>query len=92
MNDVVLKAEESGFAKRQFKIMYSVLDDKYYVKDLGDNRGTFVRLDKKTFVHQGNVFTFATYHIAVSYKMKQERDPEKRITLQIYDGNQQKEQ
>jgi len=91
MNDVVFTAEESGFGRRQFKIVYSIVDDKYFVKDLGDNKGTFVRLDKKVYVRQGNVFTFATYHIAVSFKMKHERDLDKRINIQIYEGDQQKE-
>lgn len=92
MNDVIFKAEESGFGKRQFKIVYSAQEDKYYIKDLGDNKGTFVRVDKQIPIHQGNIFTFGEFHIAISYKLKQESDPDKTITIKLYESDQLKSQ
>jgi len=85
MNDVVFQSNESGFGKKQFKIVYSVSEDKYYIKDLANIKGTFVRIDKKIPIHQGNIFTFGDHHIIIHYKLKQEKDPDSTIAIQLYE-------
>jgi hypothetical protein len=47
-NDIEFSVEDSGFGSRQFKITYSIDDDEYFIKDLCEGAGTFVRIDNKT--------------------------------------------
>ena len=51
-----------------------------------------MRIDEKVRVKQGNVFTLGNFHIVVNYKLKQEPDSNATIYIQLYDGNQAKEQ
>ena len=91
-NDYIFPAEDSGFGQKQFKIFYSVNEDQYYLKDLGDGSGTFIRVDTKIIVRQGYIVTFGNYHIVLNYKMSKDPDPDHTIYIQLIDGTQAKEQ
>lgn len=91
-NDYVFPAEESGFGQRQFKIFYSIDEDQYYLKDLGDGTGTFVRVDTQIVIRQGYIITFGNFHIVINYKLSKDPDPEYTIYVQLSDGIQTKEQ
>ena len=43
-------------------------------------------------VNHGNVFTFGNFHIIVNYKTIEDRDNDVTIYIQLYEGNQAKEQ
>ena len=92
MNDYTFPGKESGFSQNQFKIFYSISDGNYYIKDLGEGLGTFVRVDTEISVGQGYVFTFGSCHISISYKDNYENDPDKSIYIQTYDSNKAKDQ
>ena len=59
---------------------------------MGGGSGTFVRIDVIVHIKNGDVFTFGDYHVAVNCNSKKKHDPDKTISIQIYDGNQPKEQ
>ena len=67
-NDYVYLDDEAGISQKQFKIFYSVKDDQYYIKNLGDESGTFIRVDTKIIVKQGYMITFGKFHIVMNYK------------------------
>ena len=91
-NDVTFPISTSGFSQRQFKIFYSISDGNYYLKDVSEGTGTFVRIDSKINIKDGNVFTFGNCHISVNYKSNEESDSEKEINVQVYEGNKMKNQ
>eukprot|EP00826_Nyctotherus_ovalis_P036887 TRINITY_DN3313_c0_g6_i1.p2 TRINITY_DN3313_c0_g6~~TRINITY_DN3313_c0_g6_i1.p2 ORF type:complete len:113 (-),score=13.03 TRINITY_DN3313_c0_g6_i1:325-663(-) len=90
INDCTFSAAESGFSIRQFVIYYSVEQDKYFIKDLSDASGTFVKIDSQIRVKQGNVFSFGKFHIIVNYKASD--DPDFTLYIHVYNDCQAKEQ
>lgn len=45
MNDFIISNIDAGIGKRHLVIKYNLDDRNYYIRDLGDGSGTFVRLD-----------------------------------------------
>jgi len=60
--------KENGFSQQQFKIYYSSTTDQYFIKDLGYESGTFIRIDSKLNIKHGYILAFGRYHMAVSKK------------------------
>eukprot|EP00826_Nyctotherus_ovalis_P057088 TRINITY_DN7798_c0_g1_i1.p1 TRINITY_DN7798_c0_g1~~TRINITY_DN7798_c0_g1_i1.p1 ORF type:complete len:133 (-),score=14.08 TRINITY_DN7798_c0_g1_i1:346-744(-) len=83
-NDYVMSVEESGFSAKQFKIAYSLKEDKYYIQDLGHDSGTFIKIDKRLEIKQGYIITFGKYHIIMDYQT--ELNSRETMGLQIIDG------
>ena len=94
MNDCTFSEDDSGFKRNQFKIFYSVSDNKYYIKDMCNDNGTFIKVDIRIPIKQGHIFTFANFHMSMSYKFKDDpnSDPNKILHIQLYDGNEAKDQ
>ena len=44
-NDFVISSIDTGIGKRHMVIKYNLDNKSYYLRDLGDGSGTFVRLD-----------------------------------------------
>jgi len=88
----VFAVEESGFSQRQFKIFFSLEDKKYYIKDLCDTSGTFVRLDCRYAISSGNVFIFGNFSLKINYKSLQKTDPTATICIQVFEGDQPQKQ
>lgn len=44
-NDFVIDSTDTGIGKRHMVIKYGIDNKSYYLRDLGDGSGTFVRLD-----------------------------------------------
>lgn len=44
-NDFVISSMDTGIGKRHMVIKYNLDNKSYYLRDLGDGSGTFVRLD-----------------------------------------------
>jgi hypothetical protein len=44
-NDFVISSMDTGIGKRHMVIKYNIDNKSYYLRDLGDGSGTFVRLD-----------------------------------------------
>ena len=45
MNDFVISSVDTGIGKRHMVIKYSMDNKSYYLRDLGDGSGTFVKID-----------------------------------------------
>ena len=48
-------------------IKYNIDDRHYYMRDLGDGSGTFVRLDKPLELKNGFIISFGYSHMAVNF-------------------------
>ena len=57
----------SGIGKRHLVIKYSENDRRYYLRDLGDGSGTFVRVDnsKDLILKQGFIVSYGDSHMVV---------------------------
>lgn len=84
-NDIVLPDEEeqAGIGKRHFIIKYSPDYTNYYVRDLGDGNGTFVRIDTPLLLKHGFIISFGESHMVVSIFNE---DEESKIQLKFLDG------
>jgi pSer/pThr/pTyr-binding forkhead associated (FHA) protein len=82
-NDIVIPDDgESGLGRRHFIIKYSPDHMSYYLRDLGDGNGTFVRLDTPLLLKHGFIISFGDSHMVVSIF----KDDEPRIQLKFLDG------
>ena len=69
-----------------FKIYYSKEKDNYYLKDMGEGPGVFVRIDKPIILQQGAIISFGQHHLVFNFKMSKEIDKEYNITVQTVNG------
>ena len=51
VNDFVISNVDTGIGKRHMVIKYNMDNKSYYIRDLGDGSGTFVRLDVPLVIH-----------------------------------------
>ena len=58
-----------GIGKRHMVIKYQELDKKYYLRDLGDGSGTFIRVDnnKDLVLKHGFIVSFGDSHMVVQF-------------------------
>lgn len=71
INDILLPSEENGTGKRHFMIKFRkgiwYLDqNKYFIKDMGEGLGTFIRLDRPFKLQNLNIVSFGDSHMIVS--------------------------
>jgi len=50
LNDFIIPAEDSGIGSRHFIIRYDLSERDYFIKDLGEGSGTFVKVDRKLVI------------------------------------------
>ncbi len=79
-NDIVVPAEEQGVGARHLVIKYSVEAKSYYIKDLGEGTGTFVKIEAPLEVKHGYIISFGDSHLVVNLRLKG------RIQLRFLDG------
>ena len=72
MVETTAQAEEvitgsGGIGKRHMVIKYQELDRRYYLRDLGDGSGTFIRIDnyKDLVLKHGFIVSFGDSHMVV---------------------------
>lgn len=58
-----------GIGKRHMVIKYNEIDKKYYLRDLGDGSGTFVRIDnsRDLILKHGFIISFGDSHMVVQF-------------------------
>ena len=71
---------------RLFKLFFSKERDNYFLKDLGEGSGVFVKTEKRTKLHQGAIISFGQHHLVINYKLSKEVDHDKKINIQVIDG------
>jgi hypothetical protein len=64
LNDVVLPSEES-FGSRHFQIKFSIEQNSYFLKDLGEGTGTFIKVGKRFVLKNGHIVSFGENHMVI---------------------------
>lgn len=67
INDYIIPKEEAGFGKRHFLIKYDPENRKYFLKDIPEGSGTFIKIPQKMLLKQNNVISFGEYHFATIF-------------------------
>jgi len=81
-NDVLLSKEELGIGKVHMVIKYYTDASAYYIKDLGDGTGTFIRLDKPVALKHGFIISFGDSHMVVNLPNSERSEESARGDLQ----------
>jgi pSer/pThr/pTyr-binding forkhead associated (FHA) protein len=85
-NDIVLNQEDSNeIGKRHFCIKYNKGTTGYYLRDLGDGNGTFVRLDTPLLLKTGYIISFGDSHMFIQIVDDYAND-ESKIDIKFLDG------
>lgn len=80
LNDIVFHAEERGMGNRHLYIKYFLENKSYYIKDIGEGTGTFIRIDKSVLLQHGYIISYGDCHMFVSLF------PKNVIQLRYLDG------
>ena len=59
--------EEKGFGKRHFLIKYDPEQKKYFLKDLEEGTGTFIKIAPKWELRNNSVISFGETHFATIF-------------------------
>lgn len=70
-NDFVISSMDTGIGKRHMVIKYNLDNKNYYLRDLGDGSGTFVRLDVPLILKHGYIISFGDSHMVVQFVQEQ---------------------
>lgn len=74
-----------------FKIQFDFLSHKYYLKDMGDGYGTYIKIDnttikENTIINIGDSFLIFSYQIYTNYDKNNKENNHKTLFLKIYNG------
>jgi hypothetical protein len=61
-----MSQDDHGIGSRHMIIKYNMDDRRYYMRDLGDGSGTFVRLDQALELRNGFIISFGYSHMAIN--------------------------
>lgn len=66
-NDIVIKDDDEslGIGKRHFIIKYNTETRHYYIRDLGDGNGTFVKIETPLILKHGYIISYGDSHMVV---------------------------
>jgi len=81
INDLVLP-QEDGIGRKHFMFKYDPTVLKYFLKDLGDGSGTFVRIKSPLPLKQGYIVSFSDSHLLIQLD---DSDPS-RIGIRFVEG------
>jgi hypothetical protein len=85
-NDIVLEpGSNSEIGKRHFLIKYNMDTTAYYLRDLGDGNGTFVRLDNPLILKTGYIISFGDSHMFIQI-MEDMSANQSKIDIKFLDG------
>jgi len=68
-NDIEVSEGEEGMGHKHLVIKYSMETKRYFLKDLGEGTGTFIRIDSPLALKQGHIISFGDSHMAVSIRL-----------------------
>ena len=82
-NDILISEREKGIGAKHFMIKYdSSFKNSFALRDLGEGMGTFIRIDKRLYLHSNNIISFGDSHMIILTDYSE--NP--RITLKFIDG------
>lgn len=67
MNDFDISYDESGVSKRHMIIKYSIAEKRYFLRDLGEGSGTFVKIQTPLRLKNGYIISFGDSHMTVNF-------------------------
>ena len=67
LNDFVIPEDTSSLGRRHLMIRYNPSTRKYYLKDLGEGSGTFVKIDIAVQLKQGYIISFGESHLVTQF-------------------------
>ncbi|OMJ70726.1 hypothetical protein SteCoe_31225 [Stentor coeruleus] len=65
INDIILSEKEKGVGKRHFLIQYNKEKACFFIKDMGEGLGTFIRIEKPIKLVSAYIFSFGDSHMVV---------------------------
>jgi hypothetical protein len=66
VNDILLPISEKGIGKQHFLIQYKKIPGPgYFLKDLGDGMGTFIRISRPVLLKNNYIVSFGDSHLIV---------------------------
>ncbi len=80
VNDILIGPEDQGMGERHLLIKYSIEAKSYYIKDLGEGTGTFIKVECPLVLKQGHIISFGDSHMVVHLR------PNGKIQLKFLDG------
>ena len=84
------QSAQGGIGKRHMVVKYNEIDKKYYLRDLGDGSGTFVRIDnsKDLILKQGFIVSYGDSHMVVQFSSDIDKEDRviQKITFKFLDG------
>jgi hypothetical protein len=83
-NDYDIGVDPSGEDKRHLMIKYA--QSKYYLRDLGEGNGTFVKLTQPLLLKNGYIISFGDTHMSVAFFQDRGNQGFDRIQLKFIDG------
>jgi hypothetical protein len=85
-NDIVFDPNDNfKIGKRHFLIKYNMETTGYYLRDLGDGNGTFVRLDNPLFLKTGYIISFGDSHMFIQIS-EDSADETSKLEIKFLDG------
>ena len=75
LNDVLLPKSE-GFGRRHFMIHFSLEKNGYFLKDLGEGTGTFIKVHKEAILKNGHIVSFGETHMVVGLVLEKKDKPD----------------
>ena len=67
LNDIIIKDDDEslGIGKRHFIIKYNIETKNYYLRDLGDGSGTFIKIETPLILKPGYIISYGDSHMVV---------------------------
>lgn len=79
-NDIVVPKGEPGMGKRHLIIKYSMDGKCYFIKDMGEGTGTFVKIESPFILKHGYIISFGDSHVVINLRFTG------KIQLRFLDG------
>ncbi|MDR3547023.1 MAG: FHA domain-containing protein [Candidatus Pacebacteria bacterium] len=80
LNDIAFQTGEPGMGNRHLLIKYDLERKGYYMKDMGEGTGTFIRIEKSLALQYGYIISYGNSHMYVILQ------PDKSMQLRFLDG------
>ena len=81
-----MQLEGTGEGVQCFKVYHSKEMNKYFLKDLCEGPGVFIKIEKSLEIRKGSIISFGEHHLVANYIVSREENPDCSISIQIING------